>query len=152
MICTQRKKSSGKFSLPNYHPLTDSASGQSEARCKGRTLEYNGFQRNSGAIQNKKHACVNEQMNNFYLGLICSWTTHKWKRKRQISQIISAVLGLPRVYYCPCLYIQFFQDGPCAWSSSAGFSRSLAWVRITCGKAARKLWSCSYLQAGTFHF
>lgn len=137
-ICTQRKKSSGKFSLPNCLPLTSgkAARGSVQGETDSREIQE--------PFQTKKCICVNEQMKNFYLGLIYSWTTHKWKRK--ICWIISALLGLPRVYCCPCFIFHFSRLLLVPGIALLGSAGSPV------PGSPGKLWSCSSLQAGTFHF
>lgn len=122
-ICTQRKKSSGKFSLPNCLPLTSgkAARGSVQGETDSREIQ-------EPSQTKKKRICVKEQMNNFYLGLIYSWTTHKWKRFVGLFLLCWDCQG----FIASLLYIPFLQAAPCAWNSSAGF------CRITCARQPRK--------------
>lgn len=88
-----------------------------------------------------KNVCVNKQMNNFWLGIIHSQTTHKWKR--WIYPLFSSVLSLPNINCYPCNFpiifaIIFYLSMAVLLheSRSVSFSRNLAWVKITCGNVA----------------
>lgn len=119
---------------------------QSEALCKGHTLKYNLFQRNSEAIQNEKNmfAWTNSWIISGWELFACRLFTSE-KDRATLVRLFSAVLGLPSMSYCPCNFPIIFaiifglsRKVLVHASSSLDLSRNLARVRITRGKAARK--------------
>lgn len=149
----KKKKSSGKFSLPNCCPWPESTSGKAaEAQCKGNKINSREIQEDLKQQQKNIYLC--ERTDEWFLSgtyLLMGYPQMKKKLEDLLDYFCCA--GTAKGFLLSFLLHSVYQDGPRAWSSSAGFCRNLAWVRITCGKAAqKKLWSSSYLQGGTFHF
>lgn len=89
-------------------------------------------------------AWTNSWINSGWELFACKLLTSEKERARFVG-LFSAVLGLPSMSYCLCNFPIIFAVIFCLSrmvlmhaSSFVNFSRNLAWVRITSGKAARK--------------
>lgn len=136
-ICTQRKKSSGKFSLPNCLPLTSgkAARGSVQGETDSREIQE--------PSQTKKNVFV---WKNRWIISIWDWSTHglPTNEKDLLDYFCSA--GTAKGLLRPCCIFHFSRLLLVPGIALLGSAGSPV------PGSPGKLWSCSSLQAGTFHF